>query len=102
MKAIEKMAAEHDALLNNYDALLGVLAGVASGEIEPARVSVDLRNRSWAVKSQAEADEDLDRLLREAQGALAEKARRTKGAPTVADLMREIEDGADGNGTHVE
>lgn len=47
--SIGRKQTELDSLNANYDQLLAVLAKVASGEVIPTRVSVDLQARTWAV-----------------------------------------------------
>ena len=47
--SIGRKQVELDTLNANYDQLLAVLAQVASGQVIPARVSVDLQARTWAV-----------------------------------------------------
>lgn len=47
--ALGRKQATLDSLNDNYDQLLFLLAQVAGGAIDPARVSVDLQTRTWAV-----------------------------------------------------
>ena len=47
--AIGRKQTDLDQLNSNYDQLLFVLAQVASGQIAPERVSVDIAARTWAV-----------------------------------------------------
>lgn len=47
-----------DNLNDEYNRLLAVLGQVASGEIAPTRVSVDLAARSWAVAPLVEEHAD--------------------------------------------
>lgn len=46
---IGRKQSELDALNVEYDSLLAVLSAVADGSIATARVSVDLKARSWAI-----------------------------------------------------
>lgn len=47
--AIGRKQVELDSLNTEYDRLLEVLKQVASGQIDPGRVSVDTAARTWAV-----------------------------------------------------
>lgn len=44
---IGRQKADLDTMHAEYDNLLGVLGRVASGEIDPKLIEVDLKGRSW-------------------------------------------------------
>lgn len=52
--ALGRKALELEQLNANYDELLMLLGRVASGEIKPENVRVDLKARSWAFDKQAD------------------------------------------------